>query len=147
MKASIFLRIASVGALANAAGHAALFMSYRPSHGPAETAVVAAMKANFFSFGGFMHSYWDLYFGYGLFVLVSSLVEAAILWQLAGLAGNRAISTRPMIAALLLGEVGSAWLMWRYFFLIPIVSHTLLALLLAAALATSSAPPHQPTPA
>jgi hypothetical protein len=109
-----------------------LFLSYAPVHGAGEVAVVSAMKSLRFSFSGFLHSYWELYFGYGLFVSISCLMEGLLLWQLATLAKAGA-EIRGLVGLLALGEAGYAALMWRYFFPIPIAAHTFLAICLGAA--------------
>lgn len=134
MKPALPLRIASILALIAALGHTALFLTYKPTHGPAEIVVITAMQAHVFSFGGFPHTYWQLYFGYELFVTISCLVECGLLWQLAKLSSSAPLSIRPMIVLLFLGEVATAILMMKFFFLIPIVVHTATALCLALAL-------------
>ncbi len=132
MKPALPLRIASILALVAALGHTLLFLTYHPTHGPDEIVVVTAMQTHVFSFGGFLHSYWQLYFGYELFVTISCLVECAILWQLATLSTTLAI--RPIVLVLFLGEVATSILMFKFFFIIPIVVHTATALCLLLAL-------------
>jgi hypothetical protein len=134
MKPALPLRIASILALVAALGHTLLFLNYHPTHGPDEIVVVTAMQTHVFSFGGFLHSYWQLYFGYELFVTISCLVECAILWQLANLSTTLAI--RPIILVLFLGEVATSVLMFKFFFILPIVVHTATALCLLLALLT-----------
>jgi len=85
LKTKGFLRFASILALLACLGHTFLFVTYVPSHGPEETAVVTAMKVHRFNFGGFTHSYWELYFGYGLFVSIGCFVECVLFWQLGDL--------------------------------------------------------------
>lgn len=139
MKPAQFLRAAAVISLLAALGHTYLFLTYSPSHGPAEIAVVAAMKSASFRFGWpAPHSYWELYFGYGLFVAVSCFVEAGILWFLTALADSHPARIMPIAAILFLGEFGYAALMYKFFFVIPIVAHSALAVCLAAAFFTSS---------
>jgi len=133
VRTSTLLRVASLLALLEVAGHLFLFLSYVPKHGSEEVAVVEAMRLHRFSFGGFVHSYWELYFGYGLFVGVSCFVESGVLWQLASFASLHSEKLRPIVALFLLGELGYAALMWEYFFLIPIASHTVMAVLLMLA--------------
>ena len=142
MKATPFLRLASILALLACLGHTFLFVTYIPSHGPEETAVVTAMKIHRFNFGGFTHSYWELYFGYGLFVSVGCFVECALFWQLADLARSDIPSVKWILMPLILGEVGYSFLMLKYFFLIPIVVHisTAISLILAFVAALSSSP-------
>ena len=134
MKPALPLRIASILALVAALGHTLLFLNYHPTHGPDEIVVVTAMQTHIFNFGGFLHSYWQLYFGYELFVTISCLVECAVLWQLATLSTTLAI--RPIILALFLGEVAISVLMFKFFFIIPIVVHIATALCLLLALLT-----------
>jgi hypothetical protein len=127
MKAALLLRLALALAILELAGHTGLILTFVPKHGVEEAAVVAAMKAHEFSFSGSLHSYWDMYFGYELFVSASLVVEAGILWQLLR------YEIPGMIGMLALGEVLYALLMARYFFIIPIVGHTTMALLLGGA--------------
>ena len=131
MKPVIFLRIASLLVLLEALGHTFLFVSYAPK-GPEEIAVVEAMKAHAFQHGGAAaHSYWESYFGYGLFVAVSCLIEAGILWQLAALVKTAPLQVKRMAAIILVGEAGYAFLIWKYFSLpIPLASHSSIALCL-----------------
>ncbi len=147
MKPALPLRIASILALIAALGHTLLFLNSKPTHGPDEIVVVTAMQTHVFSFGGFSHSYWQLYFGYELFVTISCLVECALLWQLASLSSSAPRAIRPMIAIFFLGEVATSILMLKFFFIIPIVVHIATALCLALALSalTRKASP-QPLP-
>ena len=95
-------------------------------------------------FGGFLHSYWQLYFGYELFVTISCLVECGLLWQLANLSSSAPSAFRPMILLFFLGEVATSILMLKFFFLIPIVVHSATALCLALAVLTPRSPATQP---
>jgi hypothetical protein len=133
MKPALPLRTASILALIAALGHTALFLTYKPTHGPDEIVVVTAMQTHVFSFGGFLHSYWQLYFGYELFVTISCLVECGLLWQLANLSTSAPSAIRPMIGLFFLGEVATSILMLKFFFVIPIVVHSATALCLALA--------------
>jgi hypothetical protein len=139
MKPAIFLRIAAALALLEAAGHTFLFVSYTPSHGPEEIAVVEAMKSHAFKLGGVApHSYWELYFGYGLFATVSCLIEVGVLWQLASLVKTAPAQVRSMAAIFFAGEAGYTFLIWRYFsFPIPLASHISIALCLVIVFLTA----------
>jgi hypothetical protein len=142
VKATAFLRLASILALLACLGHTFLFVTYVPSHGPQETAVVTAMKEHRFNFGGFTHSYWELYFGYGLFVSIGCFVECVLFWQLGDLAKSAVPSFKWILMPLILGEGAYSLLMLKYFFLIPIVVHisTAISLILAFVAAVSSSP-------
>jgi len=67
MKPTILLRIASIVALLQFAAQTLLLVFGAPTHGPEEMAVVEGMKSQHFDFMGLTRSYWDFYFGYGLF--------------------------------------------------------------------------------
>jgi len=140
VSSAIFLRMAAMLALLEAVGHTFLFVSYAPKHGE-EIAVVDAMKRHYFDVGGFSHSYWEMYFGYGLFTTVSCLIEAGILWQLAALLKRGVSGIRAMVAVFFFGEVGYIVLVIKYFFTVPIVSHLTMAALLAGGFMIAKAEP------
>ena len=132
-KPALLLRLAAIVALLECLGHTMLFVRYVPVHGPAETAVVDAMKSHVFNFGGSPRSYWDLYFGYGLFVSIGSFVEAALLWQLAGLAASGVPRIRPLAGLVALAELGYTLLIRKYFFATPLFAHVVATVLVTAA--------------
>jgi len=131
MTAPTLLRVTAVVALLQFAGHAALFIRARPTHGDTEVAVVSAMKAHRFNFGGSARSYWDMYFGYGLEAAFVCLVEAVLFWELATIAATAPGMVRPVVALFLVANVAHAMLVIRYFFLVPLVPDVVIALLLA----------------
>jgi hypothetical protein len=141
MKASHFLRAASIITLLYAAGHTA-GAPWTPYTDPQASAVLEAMKAHSFDAQGFKGSYWDLYIGFGTIITIYLLVQAAALWQLASLAKTNAASLRPIIATFLLGFIINAALSWKYFFVIPVLMAAAISLCLAIALALSA--PAQP---
>ena len=73
-----------------------------------------------FDFGGFVpHSYWDLYYGYGLLAVVFALFIAAALWLTSGLA------EQPQQVRRFTGCIGVAVaihlaIIARYFFKLPL---------------------------
>ena len=95
--------------------------------------MVAAMKSNQFDVMGATRSYWDFFIGYGLTIGVFGLLQAVVLWQLAGLAKTDPRQMRPIIAAFLLANIGFAILAWRYFFIPPFVGSVLTTIVLVAA--------------
>ena len=133
-KASAALRIAAILALIQGAAHCALHIGYTPKHGPLEEALVTRMKAESFAFGGFERTYWGFYFGYGLMVVVTCLVQAAALWCVARLCGSRPRDVAPLIGLYCLAYAAHAVLAWHYFFAMPVVFD----LLIAAALGTAA---------
>lgn len=126
-KPTKILRLASLLALLQYSAHTLLFLSAKPTHGVAETAVIDTMKGQRFGFSGFSRSYWDFYFGYGLLAILWGLVEIVLLWQLATLAANDVSRVRPTIALLVLANVAHAILAWNYFFPAPVMGDVVVA--------------------
>jgi hypothetical protein len=133
MRSAVWLRAASVVAFAQFVAHTAMFVSAKVSHGPAELAVVEAMKSQKFVFDGSLRSYWDLYFGYGLFAAFNCLVEAVLFWQLARLAKAGAAYGQPIVVLYCMANLGYALLVLRYFFIVPLVPDVVIAVCLALA--------------
>ena len=114
------LRLTAVVALLQGLGHAALFISAKPRHGAAEAAVIGAMRSQSFDFGGFAsHSYWDLYYGYGLLAVVFALFIAAALWLTSGLA-EQPQQVRRFTGCIGVAVAVHAAIIARYFFKLPL---------------------------
>lgn len=115
------LRLTSVVALLQSIGHAMLFLTARPGHGPDETAVLETMRSRAFDFGGFSpHSYWDMYFGYGLIAVVLAVLIGVLLWLVSDLAS----SPRQVLrfgAAIGVTVAVHAAIVARYFFMLPLI--------------------------
>ncbi len=142
MKPASVLRIAAVVALLQFLAHTTLFVTYTPAHGADEAALVQAMQSHVYSFSGTLRSYWDMYFGYGLFSAFNCLIEAVLLWLLADIARHDARRSRPFAALFLFANVGYTALIAKYFFALPGFFDVALVVLLALALwrATLEAP-------
>ena len=132
MKTSTLLRIASVITFLYFAGHTA-GMPWTPGEGLAELAVIEAMKANRFAAMGSSRTYWDFYFGFGVIISVMQLVQAVGLWQLGALAKTDAARLRPIIATFFAAFVANAVLGWMYFFILPVIMATVIAVCLGLA--------------
>lgn len=137
MKAPILLRVASVLTLIHAVLHTVGGLLSAPTHGPAETAVLDAMKASRFDFMGSPRSYWDFYMGFGLFLTLSLLLQSVLLWQLAVLAVSDPSKARPFMVSLLLAFIAAIGLSWKFFFVAPLAMEALIATLIALAHMTS----------
>ena len=135
MKASVFLRIASVLSMVHCVLHTVGGVLAPPRHGGEEIAVLETMKAHRFDFMGSMRSYADFMLGYGLFVAIVLLVDAVLFWQLAALARRQPRGLRPIVALFLFSFVGMAVVSWRCFFVAPVVTELLIAACLGAACA------------
>jgi hypothetical protein len=115
------LRFTSAVALLQGIGHAMLFLTAKPRHGPDETAVLETMQARAFDFGGFSpHSYWDMYFGYGLIAVVLALLIGVLLWLVSDLASSPRSVLRFGTAIGATVAVHGV-IVARYFFMLPLI--------------------------
>lgn len=136
MRSVLYLRIASVLTFFHFAAHTIGGVLSGPHHGAEETVVLQAMKAHQFAVMGASRSYWDFYFGYGLFVSVNFLVQAVLFWQLASLARTNGALIRPIVALFFVCYAALAVVAWKYFFIAPLAVEVLIAVCLALAYAS-----------
>jgi len=128
MKSQRLLRILAVIAFLQFAGHLALFVRARPTHGPEEVNVVQTMRSNAFRFAAAPRTYWDMYFGYGLEAAFICLIEAALLWILASAPSGSGALVRSVAVLFAVANVAHAGMLLRYFaFPMPMVFDTLIA--------------------
>ena len=127
----ILIRLSAILFVGLMVGH----MSAYPwtNHGLQETQLVDSMKSLNFEFMGERSSYWSLYFGWGLWMGVSLLTLAIILWlvsDLARLAPRRVgVITGVMSASCLIG----AYLSFRFFYIPPLLFYLAICLILLTA--------------
>jgi hypothetical protein len=141
MKPKVLLRIASIITLLYFAGHTAA-IPWTPAVGPGEEPVIEAMKTHPFEVTGFTRTYWDFYLGFGLMTSVYLAFQAAVLWQLGGLAYHDAGKLRPIIGAFFVSFALNAVLIWRYFFSVPLAMAIAIAICLALAFASARPSEH-----
>jgi hypothetical protein len=137
MKATIFLRIASVLTLIHAILHTIGGVFGRPLPGPAEQAV-AAMKSNPFIAMGNLRTFWDFYMGLGLSVTVFLTLEAIVFWMLASLVRTEGHRLRPVIVVFAMGYFAPAVNSFRFFFFGPVIAEVIIAVCLIAASVTAA---------
>jgi hypothetical protein len=135
MKPSLLLRIASIITLLLAVGHTAGGLSFWSPAG--ETEVLRAMRSFHFDAGGVSRTYLDFYLGFGSIASAYLFAQAVVLWQLASMAKTDQSQVRPLIGSFLLVSVASAFLSWRFIFLLPVVSFTAVAVCLGLAFDTA----------
>ncbi len=102
-KAPAILQTASLLAFVQYAAHGSLFLLSITAH-PSPIAAIAASSH---------HSYWDFYVGYGLLAILSGVIEAVLLWQVALLAKNDAARVRPIVVLFIFANLAHAGLVWR----------------------------------
>jgi hypothetical protein len=131
MKVSLIYRIASVLLMLFAVGHTLGFRQTLPEWGV--NSLVASMRTIHFNAQGFNRSYYDFYVGFGLFVSVLLLFASVSAWQLGGM-NREALARIPGIRwSLAICFVAVTALSWMYFFLIPIIFSSVIAVCLLMA--------------
>ena len=132
MKATYLLRAAAIVTLFFFAGHTSGY-PWTPDEGPASLAVIDAMKGHSFDVVGSTRTYWDFYVAFGLAISLFQLLQAIVLWQLASIARVNASVVRPIIAVFCIAYFINALLALKFLFVIPVVTSSVIALLLASA--------------
>jgi hypothetical protein len=138
MKPTLLLRIASVFTLLLAVGHTAGGLSFWSPAG--ETEVLRAMRSFRFDAAGVNRTYLDFYLGFGFITGIYLLAQAVALWQLASMAKADPIAVRPLVGSFLVASAVSAFLSWRFFFVLPVISFTAVAACLALAFYAAGKP-------
>ena len=140
MMPALFLRIASVLALAQAVLHTVGGVFGKPGAGAARAAVLA-MQSNSFMVVGHPRTYFDFYIGFGLAITIFLAIGAGVFWQLSSLAKNGTYRLRPIVATLLIGYLALAVDAQAYFFIGPVICDVLIALCLGSAIFTARQSP------
>lgn len=136
MKATIFLRVASVTALLQAVLHTIGSVFGKPSPGPAMDAVLA-MKSNHFLLAGLARTYWDFYIGFALAITIALAAEGLILWLLSNMARTEGARLRPILWVFFAGYAALAVDAAVYLFQPPLCGDTFIALCLLMAIVTA----------
>jgi hypothetical protein len=131
MTTTLFLRIASVISLLFAVGHTLGGIEKWSPMG--ENEVLKAMTTVRFNIMGVNRSYLDFFMGFGWFISVALLLQAALMWQVASLARSNTVQARPMIAMFALAALAGGIIAWCFILPVPaLFSGVLLVVLLAA---------------
>ncbi|HEY2822767.1 MAG TPA: hypothetical protein VGJ06_17105 [Candidatus Acidoferrum sp.] len=138
MKTTLFLRIAAVLAFIHAILHTFGAVISKPNNGAPEVAIIEAMKSRAFNVMGSMRTYWDFFFGYGLLVTITLLVQGVLFWQLGTMAKTNAAQIRPIVLLFSFNFIATTVVAWKYFFIAPAVTELLIAAFLAGAYFTAS---------
>ena len=133
MKATLFVRIASVLVFLHAVLHTIGGVFGKVEAGPA-TIAVTAMKANQFLAFGNQRTFWQFYLGLGLAVTIFLVMDSVVLWLLAPLIMSYPRQVRPVLAAFAIGYLVFAVDSFRFFFLGPVVVEILIVVCLIAAI-------------
>jgi hypothetical protein len=139
VKSIVLLRIASVLAMIHCALHTIGGVFGTPKNGSEEVAVIETMKGHTFNVIGSMRTYWDFFFGYGLFVTVSLLFQGILFWILASFAKTNPALVRSIAGLFCLNYIFFSIIAFKYFFVGPGVAQLMIAGCLGAAYVTTSA--------
>jgi len=131
MTMALWLRIASVIMLVFTTGHT---LGGRKMWSPqGETEVLQAMRTVRYEVFGVSRTYLDFFLGFGYSLSVVMLMQAILLWQLAGIARSEPRLVRPLVVVITLASLASTFLTWRFLFPLPTVFSAVLTLILALA--------------
>ncbi len=131
MSVSLLYRVSSGLLVLFALGHTIGFRRVDPRWNA--DGVVSSMRSVSFDVQGLNRSYWDFFSGFGLFVSVFLVFAAILAWQLASMSPERRAAIPLVRWSFALCFVLIAVLSWRYFFMVPGVFSTLIALGLVGA--------------
>jgi hypothetical protein len=137
MNPTMWLRIASVLTLIHCALHTIGGVFGKPSHGAEQIAVIETMKGHSFNVMGWMRSYWDFFFGYGLFVTINLLIQGILFWQLGSFVKTSPALVRPIALLFIVNYAVMSAIAFKYFFIAPGIVEALIAVCLVAAYFTA----------
>jgi hypothetical protein len=126
MRSRAWLRAASVFLWVFGLGHTA-GMLFAKSSGPAEDAVVRAMKDFHFDAMGRDRTLWNFWEGFNVFTSLALATLAVLVWQLGRLSRTHPEALRGLVTTLLVGTAAIAAVCWVDFFLAPAAAATLAA--------------------
>ena len=81
-------------------------------------ALGGAQRTRFQTMGA-NRSYLDFFMGFGWSISVAGLLQAFVLWQMAGIARTNPDVVKPVIAAFALATLAGGVIAWRYIFPVP----------------------------
>lgn len=96
--------------------------------GPEEQAVLDHMRSYHFGIMGATRTYWDFFFGFGIFLTASLVVVSILSWKMGAVSETDRGLARQLGWPLLGGQIAFAILGWTYFFLAPAVISTFASL-------------------
>lgn len=98
-----------------------------------EKQLVASMKSVDFVFAGERTSYWNLYFGWGLYVAVLLLTPTIILWFLSGFVSFAPRRVGVIIQIIAVSCLAEAYLSFRFFYIPPFLLSSITFVILQTA--------------
>ena len=128
----VLIRTSSVLVVLLMFGHTSAY-PWNSTQVPQETQLGDLMKSVDFVFLGEHSTYWNLYFGWGVWMAVSLLTLAIILWLLSDLARLAPRRLGVIIGIISASCLVGAYLSFRFFYIPPVIFYSVICVLLAAA--------------
>jgi len=129
---TILIRVGSILMVGLMIGHTSAY-PWTSTHIPQETQLADSMKSVDFVFMGEHSTYWNLYFGWGLWMAVSLLTLAIILWLLSDIA-HLAPRNVGLISGIISGvSLVGAYLSLRFFYIPPFIFYAVICVILLTA--------------
>jgi hypothetical protein len=141
MKASTWLRLASIVSFIFALGHT--FGGTKSWSPLGETPGLVAMRTFQFQVGAVQRTYLDFYLGFGFMLSVFMLLQAVLLWQIAAIAKDDPRRARPLAGSILVAQLACGALCWRYIFVGPVVFSAAISICLAVAVYLTGRSPNR----
>jgi hypothetical protein len=111
-------------------GHTTGALISVPSFGGQADAILAAMKSTHFQCQTSDCTWLGFYLGFGWIASIFFLASAAIAWFLGGVSRSAQRTLKPVAWTLFLSHTAGAVVVWTWFFIVPQVFATLVAVLL-----------------
>jgi hypothetical protein len=111
-------------------GHSTGALISLPSFGAQGDAVLAAMRSTHFQCQMSDCTWLGFYLGFGWIVSIFFLASAAIAWFLGGLSRSEQRTLKPVAWTLFLSHTAAVVVVWTWFFIVPQVFATVVAVLL-----------------
>jgi hypothetical protein len=137
MTPTLFLRIASVLTVLHSILHTIGGVLSKPKD-PEQIAVIETMKSHTFNVMGSMRTFWDFFFGYGLGVTVTLLIQGILFWMLGSLVKTSPAAVKPFVGLFAINFAVMSVIVSKYFFIAPGVTEVLITVSLAAAYFTTA---------
>jgi hypothetical protein len=115
------LRIAAILLVLYTIGHTAGALLSTPRFGFQSDAVLGAMKSVHFQANGSDSTWYGFYLGFGAVDSIYFLLSAFIAWHIGGLDLREQQASAPIIWALFVSHLMSTIVVFRYFFLAPML--------------------------
>ena len=137
MTPTLFLRIASVLTVLHSILHTIGGVLSKPKD-PEQIAVIETMKSHTFNVMGSLRTFWGFFFGYGLGVTVTLLIQGILFWMLGSLVKTSPAAVKPIVGLFAINFAVMSVIVSKYFFIAPGVTEALITVSLAAAYFTTA---------